>query len=164
MSILSDSAILAELEIGGLVIDPFDPERLQPASYDLTLAGEFIPESGQMTTVDSWWLWSGSSVLASTVERVRIPPTLAGRLEGKSTWARQFVFVHAAGFVDPGFEGQLTLEIVNNGRVGVELRAGMAIAQLAFFRVEGVVIRPYGERGHYQNQRGPTPAWNGEER
>lgn len=163
MSILSDGEIRRALRFHGLSIEPFDPARLQPASLDLTLHPHIIVNGihPMNLTIAPTALRRGDVVLASTCERFVFPPTLAGRLEGKSTHARRFLFVHAAGFVDPGFRGQLTLEIVHQGPEPFELRAGMPICQIAFFRVAGEVERPYGTpvlRSHYQNQAGPTPA------
>lgn len=157
--ILSDTAILDAMG-HGLKILPWNNANLQPASVDLTLAPEILIR-GRIPETLPYQLWPGQTALASTAERVEVPPTLAGRLEGKSTWARRFLFVHAAGFVDPGFSGQLTLEIVYLGQRPLTLESGMPICQIAFFRLAGVVARPYGMAGnHYQSQSGPTPAWS----
>lgn len=99
-------------------------------------------------------------VLATTRERVRMPAHLLARVEGRSSVGRKGLIIHAtAGFVDPGFEGHITLEIANLNPRGIVLRAGMRICQLSFTRVEGTVLRPYGHpglRSRYQGQVGVT--------
>lgn len=161
------------------LIRPFDPRRVQPASYDLTLGDTLlIPAPGMVRdgAVDpdgdvtpfvpcplgpeGLVLASGSVALATTAETVRVPEDLAARVEGKSTWARWFVQVHvSAGWLDPGFAGQVTLEIVNHGPWPVRLRPGTPIAQVNFCRLTTAAARPYGHPAlgsHYQGQQGPT--------
>lgn len=160
MSILSDRKLCMLLATGELEIEPLDFDQIQPASIDLTLADRVLVDGTKPHTLPLQ-VRRGMTLLASTVERVRIPTTLAGRLEGKSSWARRFLFVHAAGFVDPGFEGQLTLELVYMGLEPLLLEAGAPICQLALMEVAGTVARPYGHpelHSHFQNQRGATPA------
>lgn len=168
MSILSDVSIRA---LGASLVSPFDPERVQPASYDLTLHEEVLlpvinPSSmardvEHVTMSQSGFkLLPGSCLLGSTSERIHIPNDMTGRVEGKSTIGRMFVLVHcSAGFLDPGFNGEVTLEIVNVGPWRVLLRPGMPIAQVNFTRLDQPCERPYGSPGlgsHYQGQRGPT--------
>lgn len=99
----------------------------------------------------------GEFVLASTAERVQLGIATAGRVEGKSSLARVGLAVHVTGgFIDPGFSGQITLEIANLLHRPLTLYAGMRIAQIAFSPTIGVVVQPYGEVGHYQDQTGPT--------
>lgn len=99
----------------------------------------------------------GEFVLASTAETVRLSKRVAGRVEGKSSLARVGLAVHVTGgFIDPGFDGQITLEIANLLHRPLTLYAGMRIAQIAFTPVAGRVRNPYGTVGHYQSQTGPT--------
>jgi dCTP deaminase len=103
-------------------------------------------------------LHPGAFVLGTTLEYVRVPINLVGRLEGRSSIGRLGVIVHAtAGFIDPGFEGQITLEISNAGKIPVALHAGTRICQLTLLET-GTVLRPYGtgRRSKYQGQRNPT--------
>lgn len=96
----------------------------------------------------------GEFMLGTTVERVRIPRSLAARVEGRSSVGRLGLAVHVtAGFIDPGFEGQITLEIVNFNPYPIWLRPGMRIAQLVFAetKTEGSAYR-----GKYQGQAGTT--------
>jgi dCTP deaminase len=100
-------------------------------------------------------------VLASLVERFVVPDDLVARVEGKSSWARRFLTVHSAGFIDPGFRGDITMELKNDGGLVLELRPGMVIAQVSFQQMTGPAARPYGTRGlgsHYQGQSGATAA------
>jgi len=180
--ILSDGGIQKRLHDGDLEIDPIeDPElQIQPASVDLRLGEEFVvyklphvacidtadPDTTEgyteTVTVDEdegYILHPGEFVLGSTHERVRIPDDLVARVEGRSSIGRLAVVVHAtAGFIDPGFEGRITLELSNLGRVGVKLYPGMRISQLVFHEMTSAAERPYGpERGSkYFGQQGPV--------
>lgn len=180
--ILSDAMLLAAIERGELRFDPpVDPEQqVQPASIDLRLGSAFrVFNYGHHALIDPregvdlaaitelvelegrpFILHPGAFVLGTTLEYVAIPTTLVGRLEGRSSIGRLGVIVHAtAGFVDPGFEGTITLEISNAGKIPVALHPGMRICQLTLLET-GPVLRPYGvARGSkYQGQRDPTPS------
>lgn len=155
---LADSRIRSWLSGGGLQIDPFRSEHVQPASYDVTFDrfDRPIPQTGEGV----WLFPPGAFALGCTVERVRIPRQLAAIIDGKSTMGRLGLSIHqTAGYIDPGFEGQITLELHNVSEDPVEIRRGMRIGQLRFFKVDGEVRRPYGHPdlgSHYQGQTGPT--------
>ena len=179
--ILSDGDIRRRLEAGDLVVDPLDdPElQIQPASVDLRLGREFLefqrtnipcihPNSEQEvddyvseTVVDpgeEFILHPGDFVLGTTKERVAIPDDLLAHVEGRSSLGRLAIVVHAtAGLCDPGYEGQITLELSNLGTAPVALSPGMRVSQLTFTELKNPAERPYGaERGSkYQGQRGP---------
>ncbi|ELZ74736.1 deoxycytidine triphosphate deaminase [Haloferax larsenii JCM 13917] len=179
--ILSDADILARLEAGDLVIDPLDDidMQVQPASVDLRLGTEFLEfqrtniscihpnrEDEVSTYVDETYveegddfiLHPGDFVLGTTKERVEIPDDLLATVEGRSSLGRLAIVIHAtAGIVDPGYEGQITLELSNLGSAPVALTPGMRISQLVFTEMKSPADRPYGaERGSkYQGQRGP---------
>ena len=160
--LLGDSEILARIKQGGL-IKPFKEQNLQPASYDLTLGGEFlfprpdILELGKepvycRSTVGYCVLTPGGFCLATTVEQINLPLDLVGRVEGRSSLGRLGLAVHVtAGFIDPGFQGQITLEIVNHGPNTIRLLSGIRIAQIAFEVVHGCTK---GYTGKYQGQKG----------
>src|SRR5690606_10251661 len=115
---------------------------------------EFIIDEGAAFT-----LHPGEFALGSTVERVRVPPDLVARVEGRSSIGRIAVVVHAtAGFIDPGFDGEITLELSNLGRCAVKLYPGMRISQVVFHTMTSPAERPYGpSRGSkYQGQTGPV--------
>lgn len=180
--ILSDGDIQERLENGSLAVEPIDdPEmQIQPASIDLRLGNDFVvyklphvscidtadhsTTEGYTSTVtvedgDGFILHPGEFVLGSTYEWVRIPDDLVARVEGRSSIGRLAVVVHAtAGFIDPGFEGRITLELSNLGRVAVKLYPGMRISQLVFHEMTSPAERPYGpERGSkYFGQEGPV--------
>jgi len=180
--ILSDRELRARLEAGDLQVGPLsDIElQLQPASIDLRLADEFIVyKPAQLTSLDpqrpetltaatekiaiasgeAFILHPGEFALGSTIERVAIPADLVARVDGRSSVGRLAVVVHAtAGFIDPGFVGQITLELSNLGRVPVRLYPGMRIAQIVLYQLTSPAERPYGAaRGsRYQEQSGPV--------
>ncbi|WP_114575500.1 dCTP deaminase [Saliphagus sp. LR7] len=179
--ILSDADILRRLEEGDLAIEPIDDPALQiqPASVDLRLGERFLefrrtnipcihPDSaGEVeeyvseTVVangDDFILHPGDFVLGTTTERVEIPRDLIAHVQGRSSLGRLAVVVHAtAGVVDPGYRGQITLELSNLGTAPVALSPGMRISQLIFTELSSPADRPYGaERGSkYQDQDGP---------
>lgn len=98
----------------------------------------------------------GDFILACTRETIRLSPCFAARVEGKSSLGRLGVAVHiTAGFIDPGFEGQITLEIANLSPANVILHVGMPIAQIVFEPVTPPE-RDYSATGHYLGQTGPT--------
>jgi dCTP deaminase len=175
VSLLSDRDLLHALGSGDLAVEPFDPALLQPSSLDLRLSPHVLvpahrgrtvdpaapPEPLAVTVVGTYLLHPGEFLLASTLETVSLAPTLAARLEGKSTLGRLGLLVHvSAGFIDPGFSGTVTLELKNLSEAPLLLRPGMRIGQLSVFRMSSAPDRPYGSPGlgsHYQGQRGPTP-------
>lgn len=165
--ILSDFDIQYELFTGHLVIDPIDDleKQLQPASVDLRLGhhfrgGDALDEPGNWP--NGYVLKPGEFVLGHTVETVRLPNNLAGRVEGRSSWGRRGIMVHlTAGFIDPGFHGQITLEILNVSKLPVFLPYGERICQLSLYRMTSSSARPYGHPsrgGSYNGQTGATPA------
>ena len=179
--ILSDGDIRHRLTDGELVVEPLDdPElQIQPASIDLRLGREFLefqrtnipcihPNSEQevdeyvnetyVEEGDDFILHPGDFVLGTTKERVEIPPDLIAHVEGRSSLGRLAVVVHAtAGLCDPGYEGQITLELSNLGTAPVALTPEMRISQLTFTELKTPAERPYGsERGSkYQGQKEP---------
>lgn len=179
--ILSDADILRRLETGDLVIDPLDDVDLQvqPASVDVRLGREFLefqranipcihPNSENEVSDyvsetivdegDEFILHPGDFVLGTTHERVEVPPDLIGHVQGRSSLGRLAIVVHAtAGVIDPGYRGQITLELSNLGSAPVALNPGMRISQLIFTELKTPAERPYGsERGSkYQDQEGP---------
>ncbi|WP_336021759.1 dCTP deaminase [Halobellus salinisoli] len=179
--ILSDDDILARLESGDLVVEPIDDldMQVQPASLDLRLGEEFLEfqrtnisciHPNRESEVDEYVtethvpegeefiLHPGDFVLGTTKERVEIPDDLLATVEGRSSLGRLAVVIHAtAGIVDPGYKGQITLELSNLGTAPVALTPGMRVSQLVFTELTQPAARPYGvERGSkYQNQKGP---------
>jgi dCTP deaminase len=172
---LADWQIKDRMTSGDFDISPFDPERVQPASVDLLLdqyvrvldvpgaeidVADVPAGHTRLAEIDEtgWLLQPGDFLLGSTVERVALPSDLAARVEGKSSLGRLGLTVHVtAGFIDPGFSGQITLEIANLSGKPIRLRRLMPIAQLCLIPMAAVPQRPYGSAGnHYQGQYGPT--------
>lgn len=164
--ILSDGTIRKQMRMKRIVIEPEPHDwQLQPASVDLTLAGEFMNpfDDTSYTHQDYFNIAPGECVLGTTVQRIEVPTDMVARVEGKSTWGRRFITIHAtAGFIDPGFRGQVTLELTNLSKMVQPLPVGSAIAQVSFMWVDQPVVRPYGTPAlgsHYQDQEGVRPAW-----
>jgi dCTP deaminase len=177
--ILSDRSIREEIEAGRIVIDPFDAECVQPSSIDLHVDAQFrvfansrypfidvkidqpdMTELVEVTNGEPFILHPGEFVLGSTLERVALPDDLVARLEGKSSLGRLGLLIHStAGYVDPGWDGYLTLELSNVANLPITLYPGMKIGQISFFRLTTPAESPYGSAGNkYQGQRGPTPS------
>jgi dCTP deaminase len=179
MSVLSDRDIRAELEAGRVRIDPYDPADLQPSSVDLHLDRSFRvfrnnryafidprmpqPDLTELLTIgddEPFVLHPGEFVLGQTLEWVELPDDLVSRLEGKSSLGRLGLLIHStAGYVDPGWKGNLTLELSNVANLPIALYYGMRIGQISFFRMSSPVERPYGSRelgSKYQGQSEPT--------
>lgn len=106
-------------------------------------------------------LHPGELLLVLTLEYLHLPNDLWGTLEGRSTWARQGLQVHAtAGMVDCGFRGYLTLELQNTARVPLVLYPGLRVAQMAFFPVTGTAFNYAEKRGAaYKSQVKPGSAF-----
>ena len=121
-----------------------------------------IPEMYEVSCANPYILWPGGCVLGSTKEWIEVPPDLAAKVEGKSSLGRIFLTAHVtAGFVDPGFKGNITLEIRNLNRLPIVLRDGMKISQLCFEMLDQEAERPYGSPGlnsKYQSSNGVRPA------
>ena len=104
----------------------------------------------------------GDFILGSTVEHIEVPPDLAARVEGKSSLGRLGLMVHVtAGFIDPGFKGNITLELKNLSHRSITLKTGMPISQICFEELSGKVLRPYGSEGlgsKYQSSKGTVPS------
>lgn len=174
--ILSDRDIRAAMTMSEdplIVHPPFHPDRLQPASLELTLdlviQEEVLGPDGyrvgwrpQELPTEGRAMKAGQFILASSIETVRIPTNMVALVNGKSSWAREGLVIHqTAGLLDPGFHGTVTLElsIVGNGLLW--LKYGMPVGQLVFIPMTSPAERPYGSAGlgsHYQGQRGATPS------
>ena len=160
MATLVDYQIRAACRQKGLV-EPFDPDMLNPASIDVTLGDEILVENdhGTFTSVsikdESFYMPPGAFVLASTAEWVRIPTDHECVFQLKSSRGREGYEHALAGYIDPGFHGRVTLELSNLRRFKeLPLRAGMRIGQLRFMRLDSVPHRPYSLTGRYHNAEG----------
>lgn len=167
MAILSDKTIKEYLEEGKIVIDPLkDEQQIQPSSVDMRLGDEFkvfkvirkpyidpkdeedIAEYMESSTVpegEAFIIHPNEFALATTQEYVKVPDDLVARVEGRSSMGRLGVTMHVtAGYVDPGFEGRITLEISNIGTMPVALYPGQRVCQLVFETMTTPAELPYG--------------------
>jgi dCTP deaminase len=179
--ILSDRTIREELESGRIEIDPLDEANIQPSSVDLRLDNYFrvflnhtyrvidvkeeqedLTELVKIEEETAFILHPGELVLGSTWERVKLASDLVARLDGKSSLGRLGLLIHStAGWVDPGWDGHLTLELANVSNLPITLYPGMKIGQISFLMMTTPADSPYGSKAagsKYQGQRGPTPS------
>jgi len=176
---LSDRTLSEALESGRIEIDPLGANAIQPSSIDLRLAAQFrifrnhtravidvkqdlsdLTEMVEMTNGQPFILHPGEFVLGSTLERVKVPDDLVARIEGKSSLGRLGLLIHStAGFVDAGWNGQLTLELSNVASLPITLYPEMKIGQISFMQMTTPADQPYGSAAvgsKYQNQDGPV--------
>jgi dCTP deaminase len=179
--VLSDATIARYLAEGRIEIDPYDESLLQPSSVDVRVDALFrvfhnnrypfidvkIPQEDLTELVEvsdsqPFVLHPGEFVLGSTLERVRLPEDLVARLEGKSSLGRLGLLIHStAGFIDPGWDGHVTLELSNVANLPITIYPGMKIGQISFMQMTEPAATPYGasELGSkYKGQKGPTPS------
>ncbi|WP_297457397.1 dCTP deaminase [Persephonella sp.] len=170
--ILSDRKIKELLNKKELVIEPLDEVQIQPSSVDLRLGNEFLiyPEEIEILDVknpdlgnqlkkvvadeEGFIIQPKHFILATTREYVKLPDYLTAFVEGRSSLGRLGLFIENAGWVDAGFEGNITLEFYNANSRPLKIYPGMRICQLVFARMETPAEKPY--RGKYQGQRGTT--------
>ena len=143
------------------LIEPFVPEQVNPASYDVRLGPTIKVENdnGGFTKVDisreTFYMPPGAFVLAHTEEYIRIPGNLECVFQLKSSRGREGYGHQLAAYIDPGFNGQVTLELHNSRRfTELPLYAGLLIGQLRFAKLDQIPMRSYAVTGRYQNDRG----------
>jgi dCTP deaminase len=179
--VLSDRTIRRLLEEGRIGIDPYAEELLQPSSVDVRVDRLFrvfrnsrypyidvkqemedLTELVEVDADEAFILHPGEFVLGSTLERITLPDDLVARLEGKSSLGRLGLLIHStAGFIDPGWDGHVTLELSNVANLPITIYYGMKIGQLSFVQLTEPAEHPYGSGGlgsKYQGQAGPTPS------
>ncbi len=179
--VLSDRTIRRFLDEGRIGIDPYEDDLLQPSSVDVRVDRYFrvfrnarypyinvkepMDDLTELVEVDgdeAFILHPGEFVLGSTLERITLPDDLVARLEGKSSLGRLGLLIHStAGFIDPGWDGHVTLELSNVANLPITIFYGMKIGQLSFVQLSEPAEHPYGAAGigsKYQGQNGPTPS------
>jgi dCTP deaminase len=177
--VLSDATIARLLAEGRIGIDPYDASLLQPSSVDVRVDRLFRvfhnnrypyidvkqeqEELTELVRVDGdnpFVLHPGEFVLGSTLERIRLPDDLVARLEGKSSLGRLGLLIHStAGFIDPGWDGHVTLELSNVATLPITIYPGMKIGQVSFMQMTEPAATPYGSGAigsKYKGQEGPT--------
>ncbi len=179
--VLSDRTIRRLLDEGEVGIEPFDEELVQPSSVDVRVDRYFrvfrnsrypfidvkepmedLTELVEIDDEEAFILHPGEFVLGSTLERLRLPDDLVARLEGKSSLGRLGLLIHStAGFIDPGWDGHVTLELSNVANLPITIYYGMKIGQVSFVQLSEPAESPYGSTAlgsKYQGQAGPTPS------
>jgi dCTP deaminase len=179
--VLSDRTIAARIAEGRIRIDPYDDALLQPSSVDVRVDDTFrvfhnarypyidvkqqqeaLTELVEISGDEPFILHPGEFVLGATLERITLPDDLVARLEGKSSLGRLGLLIHStAGFIDPGFDGHVTLELSNVANLPITIYRGMKIGQISFMQMTEPASAPYGSSqlgSKYQGQRGPTPS------
>lgn len=165
--ILSDKTLRQMLKNGELGISPLEEVQIQPASVDIRLGNtfSFVKESETIVTFgmpveyevvekDAFLLYPHKFVLATTKEYFCLPDNLTAFVEGRSSVGRMGLFIQNAGWVDPGFEGEITLELYNASDKPILLESGKRVGQLVFAQLDQTAENPYN--GKYQKQRGAT--------
>lgn len=155
--ILSDRDINEEMYWNRIEIRDMAPGAIGPASVDLYL-GDTVVLDGELAAHSFVvaHLKPLEFMLATTREVVTLPDNVMAQVHGCSSIGRTGLFVQNAGLIDPGFSGQITLELFNSSSRPIILEAGMRICQLSFSYLNQPCARPYAQRGRYQNQRGAT--------
>jgi dCTP deaminase len=177
--IFSDRTIHEAIDAGRVSIDPFDPDLVQPSSVDVRCDHRFRvfenhrypiidpkePQADLTTEVEAsqevpFILHPGEFVLGTTLETIRLGDDVVARLEGKSSLGRLGLLIHStAGFIDPGFRGQVTLELSNVANLPIAIYPEMKIGQISFYQMTTPADHPYGSASlgsKYQGQSGPT--------
>ncbi len=162
--ILSDKTLKKLIAKKELIIEPIDEHSIQPASIDCRLGDHFlVMEENKMEEIslDSEIKYREinsseitipphSFLLATTKEYIKLPDDLTAFVEGRSSIGRIGLFIQNAGWVDPGFEGKITLELYNASSLPIKLKANRRICQLVFAKMDEKAERPYN--GKYQGQ------------
>jgi len=179
--VLSDRTIARLIGEGRIGIDPYDDSLLQPSSVDVRVDRYFrvfhnarypyidvkqpqesLTELVEVNDDEPFILHPGEFVLGSTLEVVSLPDDLVARLDGKSSLGRLGLLIHStAGFIDPGFEGNVTLELSNVATLPITIYHRMKIGQISFMQMTEPAETPYGSSSlgsKYGGQRGPTPS------
>ena len=177
--LLSDRSIKEAISAGRIVLKPYFEDCVQPSSIDIHLDNKFLlfnkaqhalidvrqkqdalMKSVEIKDGEPFILHPGEFVLGSTLESLKLPNDIAGRIEGKSSLGRLGLLIHStAGYVDPGWEGNLTLELSNVSPLPITLYYKMKIGQISFTQMTTPVEKPYGSKGlgsHYQGQKVPV--------
>jgi dCTP deaminase len=179
--VLSDRSIKSEVAAQRILIEPFDESLVQPSSVDVRVDRKFrvfhnnrypyidvrkpmddLTELIEISDDEPFVLHPGEFVLGQTLETITLPNDIVARLEGKSSLGRLGLLIHStAGFVDPSWKGNLTLELSNVANLPITIYYGMPIGQISFMRMDAPVEHPYGATqvgSKYQGQDEPTPS------
>ena len=163
--ILSDKTIKELIKNKILIIDPLNEESIQPASVDCTLGNHFLIVDAHKSHLISMKdkiiyrevfaeeiiIPPHSFILGTTREYIKLPNNITAFVEGRSSVGRMGLFIQNAGWIDPGFEGKITLELYNANALPIQIFAGRRIAQFVFCKMDKEAENPYN--GKYQRQK-----------
>ena len=160
--ILSDKTIKEKIKNKEINIKPYKKENIQPSSIDLRLGYNLKTVNGKLLSTlengETYTIKPNEFLLGSTLETITLPHNITAMVDGKSSMARLGLGVHVtAGFIDPGFKGNITLEIYNISDEPITLEYGLCLCQIIFFKMTSTVENPYGSEklnSHYQNSNG----------
>lgn len=153
---------IEQLAIGSNLIQPYNPEQLNPASYDVTIGSKIMIENvdGAWQKIDTPHLLSpGEFILAEIQETLMLPPDIEANFQLKSSRGREGYEHVMSGYIDPGYRGIITLELVNVNRYrSLPIKTGMRIGQIRFMKTDAPARNPYGDYGNYHQDTGVTPS------
>lgn len=176
ITVLVDHQIAAAVADGTIGISPYNPDNLQPNSYDIRLGTEYlsylystepldtrnygltVPRASTCDIDKPLTLYPLQFMLGTTIEKLKLPDNICAEITGRSSYARLGIELHqTAGWIDAGFEGTITLEMVNNNCVPIILYPGDRIGQIVFHQTVPCEL-PYGTKkdSKYQGQIGVT--------
>jgi dCTP deaminase len=175
---LSDTSIKRKVTNDEITIEPYEPTNVQPTGVDLRIGDRFLRYTNQGGEIDlrgepthktttrrvrpdeGYCLDPGEFALATTVERIELPREVGAITQDRSSVGRLGLVVQTAGYVEPGFEGELTLELFNANKRPIRVYPGTRVCQLILLEADKVPDRAYGEKfdSKYQGQTGPTPS------
>ena len=166
--VLSDKTIKEYVQSGKIGIQPFNEKQVQAASFDLRLSDHYLMVDESQTEYIDFHrpvkyrqvisreiiIPPRNFILATTVEYFRLPDDVVGSIDGRSSIGRLGLFIENAGWIDPGFEGQITLELFNANIVPIKLTSGRRVGQIVFIKTDQPCQNPY--HGKYQKQKFAT--------
>ena len=166
--VLCDTSIRDNIDKGCIVIEPFIEENIQPSSIDITLSNHFLEPAMSGPSIinlndpinynsyiadkhNGFVIRPHSFVLASTIEYIKIPNNITAWIEGRSSIGRIGLFIQNAGWIDPGFEGTITLELYNASDKSIRLIPETRVGQIIFAELDNKCQKSY--KGKYQGQK-----------
>jgi dCTP deaminase len=168
--LLSDKTLRKYIDEGVIGLTPLDEQQIQPASIDLRLGTTFAtflpnvpvieldqPIQYKYFETNTVVIPAKGFLLATTKEYVLLPGDITAFVEGRSSIGRAGLFIHNAGLIDAGFEGEITLELFNAGSIPIRIKAGQRICQMTFYQMDQASEESYD--GKYQGQRGATGSY-----
>lgn len=161
MPTLVDHQIEQLVGVGDLIF-PFDTKQLNPASYDVKV-GKYVliekPDGAWQTLMTPYNLMPGEFILSSIQETIHLPDNLEAQFQLKSSRAREGYEHLNSGYIDPGYSGKITLELLNVNRYrSLPIEENMLIGQLRFMTTADFCRKPYSQTGHYLGDFTVTPS------